>query len=43
MIEFVAILGLFLGLLAGMAAVADWLGEPERRDARRRNHARRVK
>lgn len=37
MIAFAAGLGLFLLVLAVMAALADWMGEPERWDARRRN------
>ena len=37
MIEFVAMLAAFVLLLAAMGAVADWLGEPERRESRRRN------
>lgn len=40
MIVFAAGLGLFLLALAVMAAIADALGEPERWDARRRNHGR---
>jgi len=36
-ILFVAGLGLFIGALAVMGAIADWLGEPERWDSRRRN------
>lgn len=37
MMEFAIGLGLFLLLLATLGAIADWMGEPERRDARRRN------
>ena len=32
----------FLLMLAVLAAIADWIDEP-RRDARRRNHARRIR
>jgi len=35
--ELAAGLGLFLLVLAVMAALADAMGEPERRDSRRRN------
>jgi len=31
------LLGGFLLILAAAGLIADWLGEPERRDARRRN------
>jgi hypothetical protein len=36
-IVWLATLALFISALAVMAAIADWLGEPERWDARRRN------
>lgn len=43
MTAFIATLGIFLAVLAVLAAVADWWDGRETRDARRRNHARRVR
>ena len=39
MIEFVAVLGLFVLMLAVIGAVADWWESPERRDSRERSRA----
>jgi hypothetical protein len=43
MTEFLIGIILFLGFLAALGLLADWIDGTDRRDARRRNHARRVR
>lgn len=40
---FIGGLALFCLLLAGLGAASDWIDSTEHRDARRRNHARRIR
>jgi hypothetical protein len=42
-IDAVALLGLFAAIAVPLAALADWIEGRERRDARRRNQARRIR
>lgn len=43
MTEWIVGLALFIALLFSLAALADWWDARERREARRRNHARRIR
>jgi hypothetical protein len=38
-----ALLGVFAAIAVPLAAIADWLEGRERRNARRRNHAHRIR